>query len=44
MDSAEETEKYPDVPTSMKSEASLKIRHDFTKEEADRYIKSVLGL
>ncbi|KAI9546468.1 hypothetical protein NQZ68_026689 [Dissostichus eleginoides] len=42
MDTAEKTEKYPDGPqlpaascVSMKSDASLKIRHDFTKEVAD---------
>lgn len=26
----------------MKSDASMKVRHDFTKEAADRYIKSCL--
>ncbi len=27
---------------SMKSDVSMKVRHDFTKEVADRYIKSIV--
>ncbi|XP_074489878.1 NLR family CARD domain-containing protein 3-like isoform X2 [Sebastes fasciatus] len=45
MDAAEETETYPDGPQlpassclSMKSNFSMEIRHDFTKEVADRSV------
>lgn len=50
MDVAEEPETFPDrlqspasSCVSMKSDASMKNRQEFTKETADRYISSIAG-